>query len=45
MGIGMVAAVDKADAGKALNSLKNAGEEAYILGEVFSSGERCVELC
>ncbi|MBQ9549347.1 MAG: phosphoribosylformylglycinamidine cyclo-ligase [Lachnospiraceae bacterium] len=45
MGIGMVTAVKKEDADKAVNTLKQAGEEACILGEVVNSGERCVKLC
>ena len=34
MGVGMVIAVDKNDADKALDVLKNAGENAFLLGEV-----------
>ena len=44
MGIGMVLAVDAADADKAMEALKAAGETAYIVGEVVS-GEKGVELC
>lgn len=40
MGIGMIAAVDKNDADRALACLKNAGEEAFVIGELQSgSGE------
>ncbi|MCR5154135.1 MAG: phosphoribosylformylglycinamidine cyclo-ligase [Lachnospiraceae bacterium] len=43
MGIGMVIAVDAADADKALAALKNAGEEAFILGEI-EKGEKGIIL-
>ncbi|WP_028505479.1 phosphoribosylformylglycinamidine cyclo-ligase [Ruminococcus sp. FC2018] len=35
MGVGMTVVVDKADADKAVEVLKAAGEEAYILGELI----------
>ena len=35
MGVGMTVVVDKADADKAVEVLKVAGEEAYILGELI----------
>ncbi|MBQ7522079.1 MAG: phosphoribosylformylglycinamidine cyclo-ligase, partial [Clostridia bacterium] len=34
MGVGMVIAVDKNDVDTALNVLENAGEKAFVLGEV-----------
>ena len=39
MGVGMMAIVDKADAEKAVEILKVAGEDAYILGETVESDE------
>jgi len=44
MGIGMVLAVDAADAEKTMEAIKAAGETAYILGEV-KDGEKGVTLC
>jgi phosphoribosylformylglycinamidine cyclo-ligase len=38
MGIGMAAAVDKADADKALRAFAEAGETAYVIGEVKKGG-------
>lgn len=37
MGVGMTVVVDKADADKAIEAVKAAGEEAYILGELVDS--------
>ena len=39
MGVGMTVVVDKNDADKAVEAVKAAGEEAYILGELGDSGE------
>ncbi|MBQ8883918.1 MAG: phosphoribosylformylglycinamidine cyclo-ligase [Oscillospiraceae bacterium] len=39
MGVGMIVAVDKADADKAVETIKAAGEDAYILGELVESDE------
>ncbi|MDE5583388.1 MAG: phosphoribosylformylglycinamidine cyclo-ligase [Ruminococcus sp.] len=39
MGVGMMVSVDKNDADKAVEVLKSAGEEAYILGELVESEE------
>ena len=39
MGVGMTVVVDKLDADKALSVLKEAGEDAYILGELTSGDE------
>ena len=44
MGLGMVLAVDPADADKTLNALKAAGESAYVVGEV-RNGNKGIELC
>lgn len=44
MGIGMVLAVDPADADKTIAALEAAGETAYVLGEA-AEGEKGVELC
>ena len=45
MGIGMVLAVDSADAEKTVAALKSAGENAYVIGETVSGDEKGVELC
>ncbi len=39
MGVGMMVSVDKNDADKAIEVLKSAGEDAYILGELVESEE------
>ena len=39
MGVGMSIAVAKEDADKAVEILRNNGEDAYIIGEVISSDE------
>lgn len=39
MGVGMIVAVDKNDADKAISAIKAAGEDAYVLGELFESEE------
>ena len=39
MGVGMTVVVDKADVDKAIEVLKAAGEEAYVLGELVESSE------
>ena len=44
MGLGMVLAVDPADADKTLDALKAAGESAYMVGEV-KNGNHGIELC
>ena len=44
MGLGMVLAVDPADADKTVAALKAAGEEAYIIGEA-AAGDKGVILC
>ncbi len=44
MGLGMVLAVDPADADKTVAALKSAGEEAYIIGEA-AAGDKGVILC
>ena len=44
MGIGMVLAVDPADADKTLEALKAAGEEAYVIGQI-EEGEKGVTVC
>lgn len=37
MGVGMMVSVDKNDADKAIEALKSAGEDAYILGELVEA--------
>ena len=44
MGIGMVLAVDPADAEKAMEAIRAAGETPYVVGEV-EDGEKGVTLC
>lgn len=44
MGIGMVLAVDSADADKTLEALKSAGETGYVIGSV-EAGDKGVTLC
>jgi phosphoribosylformylglycinamidine cyclo-ligase len=44
MGIGMIVAVAKEDADKALKALSDIGEEAYIIGDI-ASGEKGINLC
>ena len=39
MGVGMTVVVDKADAEKAVQVLKEAGEDAYVLGELVEGNE------
>ncbi len=36
MGVGMTVAVDKNDADKAIEAIKSAGEDAYVMGELVS---------
>ena len=45
MGIGMVLALDSADAAAAVEALRAAGEEAYVIGETESGPQKGVELC
>ena len=44
MGIGMVLALDPADADKAVRALEAAGEKAYVIGSV-AAGEKGVDVC
>ena len=44
MGIGMIAAVDPADAARTVEALKEAGETPYVVGTIVS-GEKGVTLC
>ncbi|MDD7429370.1 MAG: AIR synthase-related protein, partial [Oscillospiraceae bacterium] len=39
MGVGMTVVVDKNDADKAIEAIKAAGEDAYVLGELVESDE------
>jgi phosphoribosylformylglycinamidine cyclo-ligase len=45
MGIGMVLALDGADADRAVEALRAAGEDAYVIGETVSGAQKGVELC
>ena len=45
MGIGMVLALDSADAERAVEVLRAAGENAYIIGETVHASQKGVELC
>lgn len=42
MGLGMVLAVDSADADKTLQALEAAGEKAYLIGEVISGSREVI---
>ncbi len=44
MGIGMMIAVNPADVEKALTAIKDAGEEAYVIGAI-EEGQKDIELC
>jgi phosphoribosylformylglycinamidine cyclo-ligase len=44
MGLGMIIAVDKVNADKAVAALQSAGEEAFIIGDI-EAGEKGVTLC
>ena len=44
MGLGMVLALDPADAGKAMEAILAAGEKAYVVGRV-QAGEKGVSIC
>ena len=44
MGVGMCVIVPEAQAQKALELLKCAGEQAYVIGEIVKSKEK-IELC
>ena len=44
MGLGMILALDPADVDKAMAAMKEAGEDAYIVGRV-EAGEKGVTLC
>lgn len=44
MGIGMIVAVDQADAAKTMEAMKAAGETPYVIGSV-EAGEKGVTLC
>ena len=44
MGIGMVLAASQADADKAMEAVRKAGETPYLIGEV-TAGEKGVTLC
>ena len=44
MGLGMVVAVDPADVDKALEAVKAAGDNAYVVGHC-EAGEKGVTLC
>lgn len=45
MGLGMVLAVDPADAEKTIAAVESAGEKAFIVGKTESAGEKGVRLC
>lgn len=45
MGLGMVLAVDSADADRTVKAIEDAGEKAYIVGETEEGGEKGVRLC
>ena len=45
MGIGMVLALDSADAQTAVSALKEAGEDAFLIGETVSDPGKGVRIC
>ena len=45
MGVGMSIVVKKEDADKAINLLKLAGEDAYVMGEIVKSDANKIEIC
>ena len=44
MGIGMIVAVDPADADKTMEAIRAAGETPYVIGSI-EEGEKGVTLC
>ena len=44
MGLGMIVAVDPADADKAMAAIEAAGEKCFIVGDI-QDGEKGVTLC
>ena len=44
MGLGMVLAVDEADADKTMEAVRAAGETPYVVGHI-EAGEKGVDLC
>ena len=44
MGVGMSVVVDKNDADKTISILKEAGEDAYVMGEIVKSDNK-IEIC
>ena len=42
MGVGMSVVVSKEDAEKAVEVLKAAGEDAYVIGEIIKSDEKVI---
>ena len=44
MGVGMSVVVSKEDAEKAVEVLKAAGEDAYVIGEIVKSEDK-IEIC
>jgi phosphoribosylformylglycinamidine cyclo-ligase len=44
MGLGMVLAVDPADADKTMEAIKAAGQKAYVVGKTVA-GEKGVDIC
>lgn len=44
MGLGMIFAVDAADAERAMEAVRAAGEEPYVVGSIVA-GEKGVDLC
>ncbi len=45
MGIGMILAIKETEADEAIRTLKEAGEEAYIIGNTVKSDKKEVKLC
>ena len=45
MGVGMCVIVSPEDADRAMEILRNQGEQVTVIGEVVSRGEREIEIC
>ncbi len=44
MGLGMIVAVDEADADRAMEAIRAAGDAPYVVGRI-EAGDKGVELC
>ena len=44
MGLGMIVAVDEADVDRAMEAIRSAGDDPYVVGRI-EAGEKGVDLC